>query len=159
MRTKQPNESAWEMKIPRCYCVTFKPAHFLELRYHNDVLKVVTALILHLSQRWLYNTKSVTLEMYLYLFALPKGYSKQVQRCHTVTFCQISNGIVKKIIDKNFWCCRDNVCLVPHTKERLLKKSLQHCRKPVLNKTILCFSCHTLKRALLKNGIETPFSS
>ena len=143
MRTKQPNESAWEMKIPKCYCVTFKPAHFLELRYHNDVLKVVTALILHLSQRWLYNTKSVTLEMYLYLFALPKGYSKQVQRCHTVTFCQISNGIVKKIIDKNFWCCRDNVCLVPHTKERLLKNSTALQETSFKLKISLFFMSHT----------------
>ena len=38
-------------------------------------------------------------------------------------------------------------------------KTLQHCKKPVLNKKIFSFSCHTVTMALLKNGTKSPFES
>ena len=53
---------------------------------------------------------------------MPRGYSKQVQWCHTQIVCDISNGTVAVCLEANFRCCRDNFFWVSHNKERLLKK-------------------------------------
>ena len=114
-------------------CVTFMPALFLKPGYWNDVFEFEEGFILSLSQKWLGNTLRVTFYVYLYPFDLPRGYSKQLQRCHTLIVCDISNGIVAVCLEANFPCCSDTFSGPLMTNRDDIKKKFQHFKKPVLN--------------------------
>ena len=116
-----------------CYCVTFMPALFLKPGYWNDMFEFEEGFILSLSQKWLGNTLRVTFYVYLYPFDLSRGCSKQLQRCHTLIVCDISNGIVAVCLVANFRCCSDTFSGPLMTNRDDIKKKFQHFKKPVLN--------------------------
>ena len=109
------------------------PALFLKPGYWNDMFEFEEGFILSLSQKWLGNTLRVTFYVYLYPFDLPGGYSKQLQRCHTLIVCDISNGIVAVCLEANFPCCSDTFSGPLMTNRDDIKKEIQHFKKPVLN--------------------------
>ena len=64
---------------------------------------------------------------------LQRGYSKQLQRCHTLIVCDISNGIVAVCREANLPCCSDTFSGPLMTNRDDIKKEIQHFKKPVLN--------------------------